>query len=163
MEGHKAHHIMPLTDNTQSPLDDTQKAALMATHYHQKLGLPSNIQPLQDPGTFIQEAINFPRPPDLTQIYTREEFKVATHTLKTGKHQDLILFSTSFSPTSHIYNLSWLSGEFPTCWKISILIPILKLGKNPAHPLSYRPTALLSCVGKLMERMVATRLILWLE
>ena len=172
MEGKKTRNTMPLTDNTQSALDDTQKAALMATHYQQKIGLPSNIQPPQDPSTVIQEALNLPGPPDLTQSFTRGEFKAATSTLKAGKTPgpDLIPYEFLTHLTHplqdhllNIYNLSWLSGEFPTCWKTSTLIPIPKPGKNPTHPSSYRPIALLSCVGKLMERLVAARLTWWLE
>ena len=34
----------------------------------------------------------------------------------------------------------------------------LKPGKDPANPATYRPISLLSCVGKLMERMISKRL-----
>lgn len=47
----------------------------------------------------------------------------------------------------------------PLSWKQALIIPILKgPDKNPAVPSSYRPISLLSCVGKLFERVVATRI-----
>ncbi|XP_045115986.1 uncharacterized protein LOC123507278 [Portunus trituberculatus] len=54
-------------------------------------------------------------------------------------------------------------GTYPTCWKPSVLVPIQKPGKDPTLPSAYRPIALLFCIGKLMERLVTTRLTWWLE
>ena len=57
-----------------------------------------------------------------------------------------------------IYNHSWDTGTFPTSWKESIIIPILKKGQDRHSKTSYRPVSLLSCLGKIMERMVNRRL-----
>ena len=43
------------------------------------------------------------------------------------------------------------------------MIPVLKKGKHKNKATSYRPISLLSCTGKLMERMVNTRLTWHLE
>ena len=43
------------------------------------------------------------------------------------------------------------------------MIPIHKKGKNKLKTSSYRPIRLTSCVGKVMERMINTRLIWHLE
>ena len=51
----------------------------------------------------------------------------------------------------------------PTSWKHSLVIPILKNGKPASEPNSYRPVSLISCVSKLMEKMVAGRLYWQLE
>ena len=53
-----------------------------------------------------------------------------------------------------IFNQSWKYGQIPTKWKEAIIIPIHKKGKDKSSPKSYRPISLLSCVGKLMERIV---------
>ena len=51
-------------------------------------------------------------------------------------------------------NDSWVKGLLPPDHKISILLPILKPGKDPKKVSSYRPIALLSCLGKIIEKMV---------
>ena len=60
-------------------------------------------------------------------------------------------------------NKSWDEGIFPDIFKLSTLIPILKPYKDPQIIASYRPIALLSCLGKLMERLVYNRLYTYLE
>ncbi len=42
-------------------------------------------------------------------------------------------------------------------------IPIRKPGKDPVKPTSYRPIALTSHIGKIMECMVTDRLVYFLE
>jgi Reverse transcriptase (RNA-dependent DNA polymerase)/Endonuclease-reverse transcriptase len=45
-------------------------------------------------------------------------------------------------------------GYFPDQWKPSILITIKKPRKEPTHPSSYRPIALLSSVSKVFEKVI---------
>ncbi|GBN61274.1 RNA-directed DNA polymerase from mobile element jockey [Araneus ventricosus] len=52
---------------------------------------------------------------------------------------------------------------FPLSWLKAIVIPIPKPGKDKQDPNNYRPIALTSCLGKLLERMVGTRLMHVLE
>ena len=52
---------------------------------------------------------------------------------------------------------------FPDEWNTSIIIPILKPGKNPESPYSYRPIALTSCLCKILERMINERLLQFLK
>lgn len=47
---------------------------------------------------------------------------------------------------------------FPHQWKIAKTIPIPKAGKDRKLITSYRPIALLSCIGKVFERIIHTRL-----
>jgi hypothetical protein len=56
-----------------------------------------------------------------------------------------------------ILNLSWKRGIVPQIWKDAIIIPIKKC-KDPKDPISYRPISLLSCLGKLLERIINNRL-----
>ena len=62
-----------------------------------------------------------------------------------------------------LINLSWEKGELPQVWKNAHLVPILKKGKNPAEPRSFRPISLTSCIGKVAERMINRRLYWYLE
>ena len=63
----------------------------------------------------------------------------------------------------HIFNLSWSSHFFPSIWKTSSIIPIHKLGKPLDSPASFRPISHTSCVSKLFERIILSRLLFFLE
>ncbi|XP_049269043.1 uncharacterized protein LOC125757488 [Rhipicephalus sanguineus] len=56
----------------------------------------------------------------------------------------------------------WEQGTIPQSWKLANLILIPKPGKSPTLA-NLRPISLTSCVGKLMEHVVQTRLIRYLE
>jgi hypothetical protein len=64
---------------------------------------------------------------------------------------------------------SWTSsttvveGWVPQAWRNANIVPILKKGKDPGDVGTYRLIALTSHIGKLMERMITTRLSWWLE
>ena len=60
-------------------------------------------------------------------------------------------------------NKTWREGKLPKGWLIAHIKPILKKGKPAQEPKSYRPISLTSCIGKLAERMINTRLYWWLE
>ena len=63
----------------------------------------------------------------------------------------------------HIFNLSCSSHSFPSIWKTSSIIPIHKMGKPLDSPASFRPISLTSCVSKLFERIILSRLLFFLE
>lgn len=50
------------------------------------------------------------------------------------------------------YNKVWHVGRLPTSWKEAVIIPIRKPGKNPSSPCNYRPIALTSHRGNIVER-----------
>ena len=60
-------------------------------------------------------------------------------------------------------NQLWKEGTFPLSWSSSTLIPILKNNKPPSDPASYRPISLSSCASKIFERMVNSRIRVYLE
>jgi hypothetical protein len=62
-----------------------------------------------------------------------------------------------------IFNESFTSGTVPHEWKTALIIPISKPNKALTSTNSYRPISLLSCVAKLMERLVNGRLNFFLE
>ena len=63
----------------------------------------------------------------------------------------------------HIFNLSWSLHSFPSIWKTSSIIPIHRMGKPLDFPASFRPISLISCVSKLFERIILSRLLFFLE
>jgi hypothetical protein len=62
-----------------------------------------------------------------------------------------------------ICNYSWRTEWIPQEWRTATIIPILKKGKDPADVTSYRPIALTSHLGKVMERMINNRMTWRLE
>ena len=62
-----------------------------------------------------------------------------------------------------LFNDGWRTGTVPQVWREAIMIPILKRGKDKLQAESYQPVSLASCVGKLMERLINTRLMWHLE
>ena len=62
-----------------------------------------------------------------------------------------------------ILNKIWISADFPDQWWAGTVIPIPKPNKDHTDPLSYRPIALTSCLCKVLERMINTRFIWYLE
>ena len=57
-----------------------------------------------------------------------------------------------------LINISVTTGYVPSAWKSGQLIPLPKPGKDTGIVESYRPVCLLGCLGKLVDRIVATRL-----
>ena len=69
-------------------------------------------------------------------------------------HKVIKSVSTSISrPLCQLFNKSLSQGIFPSSWKSAMVMPLFK--KGDSHSASnYRPISLLSCLGKLMERVV---------
>ena len=62
-----------------------------------------------------------------------------------------------------LFNRSWHSHNFPSCWKTTTIIPIRKLGKPTSSPSSFRPIYLTSCISQLFERLIFSCLTFHLE
>ena len=63
----------------------------------------------------------------------------------------------------HIFNLFWSSHSFPSIRKTSSIIPIHKMGKPLDSPAFFQPIFPTSCVSKLFERIILSRLLFFLE
>ena len=63
----------------------------------------------------------------------------------------------------HIFNLYWSLHSFPSIWKISSIIPIHKMGKPLDSPASIWPISLTSCISKLFECIILSRLLFFLK
>lgn len=61
-----------------------------------------------------------------------------------------------------LFNKIWETGDIPSQWRESIIIPILKPGKEARNVESYRPISLTSSVGKVFERILMERLTFWI-
>lgn len=121
----------------------------------------------------IKEKLKHPSPslPMMT-AFSIAELNTAIRKLNTrkapGKDGILNDFIKKLGPTARqklllIINQSWNSSKFPDRWREAVIIPIRKKNKEKTKTSSYRPISLLSCIGKVMERMVNTRLLKHLE
>ena len=61
------------------------------------------------------------------------------------------------------YNHIYTNDTFPKKWKEAVIIPILKPGKDSMDASSYRPIALISCLSKILEKILNKRLMWYLE
>ena len=82
-----------------------------------------------------------------------------------GIHNNLLkhLPEGTLQILKEILNRIWTSADFPQQWRAATVIPIPKPNKDRTDPLSYRPIALTSCLCKVLERMINTRFIWYLE
>ena len=62
-----------------------------------------------------------------------------------------------------LFNVILTVGYIPDAWKKAHIILLLKPKKDKRLPSSYRPISLLSCLGKLLEKIVKQRLTLEIE
>ena len=58
----------------------------------------------------------------------------------------------------YLYNMSFGLASIPKPWKLGVVSPILKPGKDPTEACSYRPITFLSCLGKLLEKIINDRI-----
>ena len=62
-----------------------------------------------------------------------------------------------------LYNQIWINDDFPVSWRHAIIVPVLKSGKDPMNPASYRPISLTPTLCKLLEKLVTNRLTYFVE
>ncbi len=62
------------------------------------------------------------------------------------------------APMAHLARRSLTVGWFPSAFKIANVVPIIKKGKDPSLPASYRPVSLLPVLSKVLESLVQQQL-----
>ena len=63
----------------------------------------------------------------------------------------------------YLYRKCWRGEGYPTMWRTASIKPLLKEGKDSKKTASYRPISLTSCMGKVLEKIIADRLVFVLE
>ena len=109
----------------------------------------------------------YSKDPGHTRPMTMEELEKVISTLKPGKAIGLDNISTeqikNFGPVTkkwllQLYNHCLTTHKLPKIWKKAHVIALLKPGKDPSIPKSYRPISLLSHTYKLFERLLLNRI-----
>lgn len=82
-----------------------------------------------------------------------------------GIHYKMLrkMHPTAVTALLALYNKIWSSHSFPSQWRTATVMAFLKPNKPLSEPSSYRPIALTSCVGKILERIANNRLVQYLE
>ena len=128
----------------------------------------SEFQDIRDKPVFLDFGSNNDEPYN-APFTLRELTEALSSTEKTAPGEDDIIYEMLKHLSDHakkfllkIINKIWETGILPKSWKISIIIPVKKPGKDPNQATSYRPIALTSCVCKAVEK-INTRLVWYLE
>ena len=69
-----------------------------------------------------------------------------------------VTYDSFIVPLTHIMHMSLVSGIFPTELKVARVIPIFKSG-DASDFTNYRPVSVLPLFSKILERLMYTRLI----
>jgi hypothetical protein len=150
-------------------VSDSEKAEALADN------LETRFQPVTDPSVpAVIETVDvrlrsyFMAPADEPNLTKPEEVQESIRGLKVLKPPgpNVIpnralkhLPQRTLSVLVLIFNAILLTHHFPTAWKHVRVISILKPGKDPALPSSYRPISLLDTVGKLFENILLPRIL----
>jgi hypothetical protein len=70
--------------------------------------------------------------------------------------------SSVVEPLTYICNLSIISATFPNILKVASITPIFKTGSRE-EVTNYRPISLLSVIGKIIEKIINSQLLSYLE
>ena len=63
----------------------------------------------------------------------------------------------------HLFNLCLRENKIPQTWKSAKITMIPKKDSSKTNPNNYRPISVTSCLGKILERIITTRLVAHLE
>jgi len=110
----------------------------------------------------------FQTPPSEPKLTNSDEVLEAIRGLKVGKAPGpngipnralKHLPQRAVSLLVRIFNAILLTHHFPSFWKHARVTSMLKPGKDPALPSSYRPISLLDTIGKLFEKILLARIL----
>ena len=163
----------PLTTLTEIIVSDFKKAELFNKHFA-SVNKGSKKDDLDRGliGVLKAKEKDLMSPTTFEDFLTKGELEGAIKKLKKHKspgpdkiHNEMLqnLGENGKATLLKIYNRTWTEGTLPKAWKLATVAPILKKGKKANDPKSYRPISLTSCLGKLCERILNTRLYWWLE
>lgn len=165
LKGYNTPDYAPLEHAEDVITQPVDKAQLFATHFQSVARTAGHI-PLDDFDTLLEDAVQEGLNEDYNIEITMQELNLSlSHSKNTTPGIDNIpyKFLTSL-PTEimtellNLMNQSYKTGELPSSWKHVLVIPIPKPGKTKTDVKNFRPIAMLSCMGKTLERIIQRRL-----
>jgi hypothetical protein len=160
--------IPPLrTAGAEWAKSDTQKANVLANHFA-NVFKPYDFELSKDEEREILHALDTPsRLKTPVKKFKSSEARSMINRLRLTKAPgyDLItgrilkeLPDIEIKAITLIFNSILRTGYFPSQWKVSQIIPLLKPGKPAEEVTSYRPISLLPILSKLFEKLFSTRI-----
>ncbi|GBL83728.1 Retrovirus-related Pol polyprotein from type-1 retrotransposable element R1 [Araneus ventricosus] len=124
------------------------------------------------PGQSSEECLNYIPIIGPTEPLTIEDLELVFGNLKGGKAPGLdkidyrmwrAVFNLDKDFILDLFNLIFKLNYFPLCLRNARIFFLLKDGKDPGLCSSYRPVCLLPTLGKIIERLFASKLNRWLD
>ncbi|CAM0512123.1 unnamed protein product [Fasciola hepatica] len=150
--------IPALQDGHSLGVTDEHKAEILARHY---LSVYAPEQRHNRPSHIAGGA-----PQMSCQELTEEEVAATMRTIRVnqspgpdGVHPLVVkeLADVLTQPVTRLFNASLAAGKLPQEWRKAVVVPLYKGGAN-AEAVNYRPVSLTPVIGKVMERLLATRI-----
>ncbi|GFQ68332.1 reverse transcriptase domain-containing protein, partial [Trichonephila clavata] len=163
-----------ITSDGYTSTTDRQAANLLAQHYEQASRLSFSREDRKQKKIYRQvlnQSKSYNQRDDISNDITLEELDSVIRSLDPKKSSGIDLIFGSMikhfgvlarSILLQIFNLSWITGKLPTIWKMSVIVPILKPGKDAASCKNFRPISLTSTLCKIMEKIIHSRIMKWL-
>jgi hypothetical protein len=159
-------HAQPIFYNNNIITNCKEKANAIATHYSGTFNSESHLIDSTCLLIPIACALTDESKADYNDSFTAGEMESAVSTLKQTSpghdnlHNSMLIHLTYeyHQWALDIINKSFDKSCIPSEWKAAIILPIPKPGKPPGEPSSFRPISLLSCFGKLAEKLICNRL-----
>ena len=172
MNGKNIPRNISLKENNMLITEEEEQARIFADRI-QEVGNNASYTPInEEQKNQIEVAKTKNLNSNYNSRFTMEELKECLRTLPSEKvtgdddiHNKFLknLPEHKITELLRLINKSYRLGEVPKDWKKSLVIHIPKAGKDLSEPSSYRPISLLSCVSKVIEKLVNTRLSWHLE
>ena len=158
------------TDNNGSTPDETDEAFTRRTAIRLRTDLClQQDSPMFRPGALeSQNSKDIPMPTLTFTEFRNAAFSMAPHKAAGPDEIPAVALQKCFDifgePMYKICKACLIVGYHPSQWKIALVAIIPKPNKpDYSKPNTNRPISLLSCLGKVLERIVASRLTYWSE
>ena len=161
--------------NNTSATADNEKANLFADYFQNEVycntpdTLPFHDQIIRQ-ATFVKNSMHRSKNNNKPQITTKEVKSIIKQLPNSSSGPDNIHNRCLKNHTellvqhlTQLLNVILDLGYIPNMWKQANIILLLKPKKDKQQPSSYRPISLLSCLGKLLEKIIKQRLTLEVE
>ena len=155
-------------------MSDKAKASALIQEYATVSGRKSDRlsrRAVRELRSGVRRLLSSPRQ-ELEHAFTPEELTTDLKTAKAGKAggpDGVVPDKLKHHPLNtqkellFIQNASWTTGWCQQAWRTATIVPFLNKEKDPQAVNSYRPIALASTIGKLLERLIVNRLSWWSE